>query len=48
MVVTYLNSDDAVQACYTLKDATYEDRALSGTVIFFIYHMFYLYKRCYH
>nr|CAG4642287.1 EOG090X00MP [Evadne anonyx] len=33
MVVTYLNSDDAVQACYTLKDATYEDRALSVALL---------------
>lgn len=30
MVLTYHNSDDAIQACYTLKDATYEERSLSG------------------
>jgi len=33
MVITYLNSDDAVQACYTLKEATYEDRALSVALL---------------
>lgn len=30
MVITYPNSEDAIQACYTLKDATYEERNLSG------------------
>lgn len=31
MVLTYQNFDDAIQACYILKDATYEERSLSGT-----------------
>lgn len=30
MVITYPNSEDAIQACYTLKDATCEERTLSG------------------
>ena len=30
MVLTYQNFEDAIQACYTLKDATYEERSLSG------------------
>ena len=30
MVLTYENSDDAVQACYTLREATYEERTLQG------------------
>lgn len=32
MVLTYQNFDDAIQACYTLKDSVYEERNLSGTV----------------
>jgi hypothetical protein len=31
MVLTYQKFDDAIQACYTLKDAIYEERNLSGT-----------------
>ena len=31
MVITYESAQDAVQACYTLKDASHEDRALQGT-----------------
>lgn len=30
MVLTYQNSDDAIQACFTLKESTYEERNLSG------------------
>jgi diacylglycerol kinase (ATP) len=30
MVLTYQNFDDAIQACYTLKDAIFEERNLSG------------------
>lgn len=30
MIITYLSSDEAIQACYTLKDAIYEERSLSG------------------
>lgn len=30
MVLTYQKFDDAIQACYTLKDAIYEERNLSG------------------
>lgn len=30
LVLTYHSSDEAIQACYTLKEATYEERGLSG------------------
>nr|CAG4634607.1 EOG090X00MP [Alona affinis] len=33
MVITYTGSDDAIQACYTLKDATYEERNLSAALL---------------
>nr|CAG4641443.1 EOG090X00MP [Eurycercus lamellatus] len=33
MVITYPNSEDAIQACYTLKDATYEERSLSAALL---------------
>jgi len=33
MIITYLSSDEAIQACYTLKDAIYEERSLSGWLI---------------
>ncbi|XP_057371949.1 diacylglycerol kinase theta-like [Daphnia carinata] len=33
MVLTYQNFDDAIQACYILKDATYEERSLSAALL---------------
>lgn len=34
MVLTYQNLEDAIQACYTLKESTHEERSLSGKNIF--------------
>nr|CAG4644551.1 EOG090X00MP [Leptodora kindtii] len=33
MVITYESAQDAVQACYTLKDASHEDRALQVVLL---------------
>nr|CAG4635922.1 EOG090X00MP [Eubosmina coregoni] len=33
MIITYLNSDEAIQACYTLKDSIYEERSLSAALL---------------
>nr|CAH0112874.1 unnamed protein product [Daphnia galeata] len=33
MVLTYQNFDDAIQACYTLKDSVYEERNLSAALL---------------
>lgn len=30
LVLTYQSSEEAIQACYTLKEATFEERSLSG------------------
>ena len=38
MVLTYHNSEDAIQACFTLKEATHEERSLSGNgLLSFLY-----------
>nr|CAG4640613.1 EOG090X00MP [Eulimnadia texana] len=33
MIITYLNADDAVNACYTLREATHEERNLQAALL---------------
>lgn len=39
MVLTYQNFDDAIQACYILKDATHEERSLSGMNLYSLFNL---------